>query len=333
MPHGAAHGAPVLRVEDLQVSFLGRGGDAAVVRGVSFSVEAGRTLVIVGESGSGKSVTARSILRVHGRNARVAGEIWLEGQELLGLDERSMNRFRGNQVALIPQDATGALDPLRRVGSQISEVLRHHGMAGSRTEAQQNAIALMRLVHIPDPERVAASYPHQLSGGMRQRIATAIAISCEPRVLIADEPTTALDVTVQAQILDLLSELQARLGMALVMVTHDVGVAEQMADEVGVMYAGRLVERGPAEVVFGSPTHPYTAALLDAQPRPGVHRGELRPIPGVPPPPTVRSVGCPFAPRCDRSVSACQEVEPALERANTPALAACHRPLEVRRTA
>jgi oligopeptide/dipeptide ABC transporter ATP-binding protein len=322
-----------LAVSDLRVTFRSRGTDSVVVRGVSFSVEAGRTLVIVGESGSGKSVTARSILRLHDAGARVEGEVRLAGQELLGLDQAAMNRLRGARVALVPQDSTGALDPLRRIGAQIAEVVRHHGLAASRAEARQQALRLLRLVHIPDSERLAASFPHQLSGGMRQRVAIAIAISCDPQVLIADEPTTALDVTIQAQILDLLGELQRRLGMALVMVTHDVGVAEQMADEVAVMYAGRIVERGPAKAVFGSPTHPYTAALLDAQPRPGVPRGKLRPIPGAPPLPDELARGCPFAPRCERGVSLCQEVEPGLELSPASVMVACHRPIEVRRTA
>jgi oligopeptide/dipeptide ABC transporter ATP-binding protein len=324
---------PALTVDDLRVDFRVPGGEVQVVRGVSFSVEAGRTLVIVGESGSGKSVTARSILRLHGSAASLRGEIRLDGTELLGLDERRMNELRGARVALIPQDATGALDPLRRVGSQISEVLRHHGRARDRADGRSQAVDLLRRVHIADPDRVAASYPHQLSGGMRQRIAIAIAIACGPQVLIADEPTTALDVTVQAQILDLLDELQDRLGMALVMVTHDVGVAEQMADEVAVMYAGRIVELGPVDAVLGSPSHPYTAALLEAQPRPDVARGALRPIPGVPPLPSLLAGGCAFAPRCDRRVIECDEVEPLPERAPAQVLVACHRPIAVRRTA
>jgi oligopeptide/dipeptide ABC transporter ATP-binding protein len=324
---------PALAVDDLRVSFRVARDEVRVVRGVSFSVEAGRTLVIVGESGSGKSVTARSILRLHGRGATLDGAIRLGGTELLGLDERRMNELRGTRVALIPQDATGALDPLRRVGSQISEVLRHHGRAGTRADGRSQAVDLLRRVHIADPERVAASYPHQLSGGMRQRIAIAIAISCGPRVLIADEPTTALDVTVQAQILDLLGELQDRLDMALVMVTHDVGVAEQMADDVAVMYAGRIVELGPVDLVLGSPAHPYTAALLDAQPRPDVPRGALRPIPGLPPLPSRLAGGCAFAPRCERRAPECDEVEPLLERRPALALVACHRPIAVRRSA
>ena len=324
---------PALAVDGLRVSFRMSGGEVPVVRGVSFAVEAGRTLVIVGESGSGKSVTARSILRLHGRAATLSGEIRLGRAELLGLDERRMNELRGARVALIPQDATGALDPLRRVGAQLAEVLRHHRRATSRADARAQAAALLRRVHIADADHVAASYPHQLSGGMRQRIAIAIAISCGPEVLIADEPTTALDVTVQAQILDLLTELKERLGMALVMVTHDVGVAEQMADDVAVMYAGRIVEMGPVDVVLGRPTHPYTAAMLDAQPRPDVARGALRPIPGAPPLPSALLAGCAFAPRCSHRAATCDEVEPDLEGKGGPALVACHRPLAVRRTA
>ncbi len=213
---------------------------------------------------------------------------------------------------------------MQRVGAQIAEVLRVHDVVSDRKAAREHALELLVRVGIPDPPRVARNFPHELSGGMRQRVAIAIAIACDPAVLVADEPTTALDVTVQAQILDLFEELIERLDMALLLVTHDVGVAERMADDVAVMYAGRIVEHGPAETVLRDPSHPYTAALLRALPQPGQRRGELEPIPGQPPSPSDRPSGCPFRTRCAHAVDVCAETEPALVPVGGGVLGACH---------
>ncbi len=313
----------VLRVSDLRTSFGDRTSTVEVVRGVSFELKAGRTLVLLGESGCGKSVTARSLMRLHSDRAVVSGSVALGDVEVLGLAPKAMVALRGKQVALVPQDPAGALSPLRRIGSQIAEVLEVHQVLSGRQARAERALDLLGRVGIPDPRRVAQAYAHELSGGMRQRVAIAIAIACDPAVLIADEPTTALDVTVQAQILDLFEDLQDRLGMATLLVTHDVGVAERMADEIAVMYAGRVVETGPAERVLATPRHPYTAALLHALPSPGIHRGQLLPIPGQPPAPADRPTGCPFRPRCGFVHDACSTHEPTLLHTDVETYAAC----------
>ncbi|MCW2598409.1 MAG: transporter ATP-binding protein [Frankiales bacterium] len=313
----------VLRVADLTTGFRQDRSTVDVVRGVSFELKAGRTLVLLGESGCGKSVTARSVMRLHPDRAVISGSIALGDQELLTLSPRSMVQLRGQQIALVPQDPAGALSPLRKIGSQLSEVLRVHEVVSGRQARAERGLDLLSRVGISDPRRVAHAYAHELSGGMRQRVAIAIAIACDPAVLIADEPTTALDVTVQAQILDLFEDLQDRLGMATLLVTHDVGVAERMADEIAVMYAGRIVETGPAETVLGSPRHPYTAALLRALPAPGVARGELIPISGQPSAPAERPSGCPFRTRCSFVHDACSTYEPALLHTDVETYAAC----------
>jgi oligopeptide/dipeptide ABC transporter ATP-binding protein len=302
---------PSLVVRDLRTSFGRPGRATAVVRGVDLTLHPGRTLVLLGESGSGKSVTARSILRLLGDSAHVDGEIRLGELDLLTLEPRRMRMLLGQRLALVPQDPAAALSPLRRVGAQISEVLLHHRVVSDRRAAARRVAELLAKVGIPNPARVARSYAHEMSGGMRQRVAIALAIACEPDVIVADEPTTALDVTVQAQILDLFEELQDRLGTALLLVTHDVGVAARMADEIAVMYAGRVVERGTAEQVLDHPSHPYTRALLAAVPQPGRERGTLASIPGHPPLPTALPPGCAFAPRCGSAVPACHDGEPA----------------------
>jgi oligopeptide/dipeptide ABC transporter ATP-binding protein len=312
-----------LRVEDLSVSFRNRGTSTRVVRSVSFQLRAAETLVLLGESGSGKSVTARAILRLYGRNAEVTGEVALHDRSLLGLDEKQMRTIRGAKIALVPQDPTGALDPMRRVGKQIAEVLLLHNRAPSRAAARAQAIDLLRLVGIPDPRRVSRSYPHELSGGMRQRVVIAIAISCDPAVIIADEPTTALDATVQAQILRLFAELQQRVSSALLMVTHDVLVAADIADVVAVMYAGRIVEIGPAEQVLDHPRHPYTSALIGALPRPGTPRGALAAIVGSPPVAGEQPTGCAFAARCPVVEESCHDETPPLVGVGPRHLAAC----------
>jgi oligopeptide/dipeptide ABC transporter ATP-binding protein len=247
--------------------------------------------------------------------------------DISAADERQLQAVRGERIALVPQDPSGALDPLRSVGSQLVEVLRQHNIVPTRAQARERAVELLRLVGIPDPQRVVKAYPHQLSGGMRQRVVIAIGVSCNPQVLIADEPTTALDVTVQAQILELFGALQDSLQMAILLVTHDVGVAREVGDEIAVMYAGRIVEHGPTAEVLDAPAHPYTAALLASVPTPGIARGRLSPIPG-------RAVlagesisGCPFAPRCHRAVASSWLVEPDLVSIEPGRFVACSNPI------
>jgi oligopeptide/dipeptide ABC transporter ATP-binding protein len=314
----------LLEVEDLTVDFAAGERVAHAVRGVGFEVEAGRTTVVLGESGSGKSVTARAVLRLLGSRAEVGGAVRLDGVSLLDLDEREMRSLRGRGIGLVPQDPTGALDPLRRVGSQVAEVLRAHGVGTTRAARRERAGELLAQAGIPDPARVARAYPHELSGGLRQRVAIAAAIACGPRLLIADEPTTALDMTVQARILELFGRLRRELDMAVLLVTHDVGVARLMGSTVVVMYAGRVVEEGPAERVLSRPAHPYTAALLGAQPRPGVPRGELPGLPGLPPSATaVIDDACALAPRCPHAEPGCSIRRPVLEPVSGGGSAAC----------
>jgi len=319
---GIAPGA--LRVQDLAVTFRSKRAAVRAVREVSFTVEPGRTLVLLGESGSGKSVSARATLRLYGDRVDVEGSATLADLDLFGLSEAEMRAVRGKSLGFVPQDAGGSLDPLRRIGAQVAEVVRWHGVERTRRAARDRAVDLLAQVGIPDPGRVARAYPHELSGGMRQRALIAIAISCGPRVLIADEPTTALDVTIQAQVLELFARLQDELGMGLLMVTHDVGVAEQVADRVAVMYAGRLVEEGPGAVVLSQPAHPYTAGLLGAVPTPETPRGGLQAIAGQPPPAgAVVADGCAFADRCAFAVEACRRESPPLAEVGPGHRAAC----------
>nr|WP_155073773.1 ABC transporter ATP-binding protein [Streptomyces taklimakanensis] len=288
-----------MSVRDLRVRFSTEDGTVRAVDGLSFDLARGRTLGVVGESGSGKSVTGLSVLGLHDRRTtEVTGRIVLDGQEVTGAGEKELRRLRGNKAAMVFQDSLTALSPYHTVGEQIAEPYRRHTGA-SRREARRRAVEMLGRVGIPHPRLRADDYPHQFSGGMRQRAMIAMALVCDPDLLIADEPTTALDVTVQAQILDLLGDLQREFGSAIVLITHDLGVVAETADEVLVMYAGRAVERGSAEQVLRSPRHPYTWGLLSSVPRlDGDVAEDLVPIPGSPPslldPPT----GCPFHPRC-----------------------------------
>ena len=305
---------PLLRVEDLRVSFHTEDGTVRAVDGISYELERGRTLGIVGESGSGKTVAALSVLGLtRAEGATVSGHIRFEGRgDLLALPEPELRAVRGNEIAMVFQDPLSSLHPLYRVGAQIVEAIRAHRDI-AKAAARTRAIELLDLVGIPDPARRVDAYPHELSGGQRQRAMIAMALANEPRLLIADEPTTALDVTVQSQILALLARLQHELGMALVLVTHDLGVVAEMADHIAVMYAGQIVESAPAERVFVAPEHPYTWGLLRSIPTLDGPREELlTPIPGNPPSPLAPPPGCRFHPRCPYSQPEHARTDPVL---------------------
>ena len=304
---------PLLEVEGLRVRF-GNGTEA--VRGVSISVARGETHCLVGESGCGKSVTSLAVMGLLARGAvRSADAIRFEGQEIGGLSERAMGRLRGDAMAMIFQEPMTSLNPAYTIGSQMAEVRVRH-MGGSKAQALDRAAMLLGRVGITAPGMRLAQYPHQLSGGLRQRVMIAMALMCEPRLLIADEPTTALDVTVQAQILRLLLELQGELGLGILLITHDLGIVARMAHRVSVMYAGRVVESGPAAELFGTPTHPYTHGLLECVPVPGkVARGApLGSIPGTVPKIGPGYVGCAFRERCSQAMAVCATAVPAQER-------------------
>ncbi|MFC9432613.1 ABC transporter ATP-binding protein [Nocardia sp. NPDC057030] len=290
----------ILSVRDLLVHFRTEDGTVKAVDGLSFDLARGKTLGIVGESGSGKSVSSMAILGLHNRKqARIGGQIRFEGTELAGADERTMRQFRGKRISMIFQDPLTALSPYYTVGDQIMETYRKHTGA-SRKQARARAVEMLTKVGIPQPQRRVDEYPHQFSGGMRQRVMIAIALCCDPDLLIADEPTTALDVTVQAQILDLLRELQSEFDTAIILITHDMGVVAQMADDVLVMYAGRCVERGTVREVLKRPRHPYSWGLLSSIPHLGGDVDTpLTPVRGTPPSLIDVPSGCPFHPRCD----------------------------------
>ncbi|PZN06662.1 MAG: dipeptide ABC transporter ATP-binding protein DppD, partial [Bacillota bacterium] len=285
----------------------------------------GETLAVVGESGCGKSVTALSIMRlIPSPPGRIeAGEILFEGRDLLRLPEEEMRHIRGNEISMIFQEPMTSLNPVFTVGDQIAEVfMLHRGMG--RREALEQAVEMLRHVGIPAPERRVREYPHQMSGGMRQRVMIAMALACHPKLLIADEPTTALDVTIQAQILDLMRRLKEELGMAILLITHDLGVVAEMAERVVVMYAGRVVEEGDVYSVFRNPVHPYTEGLLRSIPRLDEDRERLPAIEGTVPSPGQMPRGCPFHPRCPYATDTCREVEPRLEQLGEGRYAACH---------
>ena len=307
---------PLLELKQLQTYFFGAGGTRIVkaVDGVSFTLGEGETLGVVGESGSGKTVTSLSILRLLPTAARiVGGEILLDGDNLAAKSEREMQHIRGSQITMILQDPMMSLNPLFTIGEQIAEPLRvHRRMRGSGLA--ERIKELLRGVRIPSPEIRMREYPHQMSGGMRQRIVGAIGISCEPRLLIADEPTTSLDVTIQAQYLKLLKDIQRRAGLAMIFITHNIGIVARMCDKVGVMYAGRLVERAPVRTIFNRPAHPYTEALLQAVPKLTEKTDRLWSIEGQPPDLANLPPGCPFQPRCPKAEDRCQhEVPPEFQ--------------------
>jgi peptide/nickel transport system ATP-binding protein len=320
---------PLLAIEDLQTHFFTRDGVVRAVDGVSYAVEAGETLAVVGESGCGKSVTALSILRLvpspPGRI--VGGTIRFEGVDLLQIGEGEMRRIRGNEISMIFQEPMTSLNPVLTVSRQITETLILHQGLTARAAAAR-AIEMLRLVRIPEPERRARQYPHELSGGMRQRVMIAMALACHPKLLIADEPTTALDVTIQAQILDLMRELKSEVGAAIILITHDLGVVAEMAQRVVVMYAGRKVEEAPVGDLFRRPQHPYTLGLLASVPRLGATLGRAEPprlaeIPGTVPSLRDPIVGCAFAPRCAYATERCSREAPPLEAKTAAHLAAC----------
>ena len=319
--------APVLAVEGLTVGFAGGAQPLIAVNDISFSLASGRTLCLVGESGSGKSVSMLAVLGLlPERTARVeAARIALENQSIIGLSAARLAAIRGGVVSMIFQDPMTSLNPALTIGFQIVEAIRLHERV-ARSEARRRAIDLLDRVRIPDPARRFQDYPHQLSGGMRQRVMIAMALACRPRVLIADEPTTALDVTVQAQILALIDELKQEFGTAVLLITHDLGVVAEMADDVAVMYAGRIVEYGPVAQVFDRPAHAYTMGLLAALPGRNGERGRrLREIPGSVPRLDRLPPGCAFAPRCSYAVDACTRTEPRLAAAAGAHQTACIR--------
>jgi oligopeptide transport system ATP-binding protein len=327
----AADGENILEVRDLEISFSTYAGEVQAVRGVTFDLRRGETLAIVGESGSGKSVTAKSIMRLlpEANSIVKGGEAIFEGQDLLKLSEQQMQKIRGSNIAMVFQDPMTSLDPTMKIGRQITESLtKHLGLSGQR--ARERAIELLTLVGIPNPEDRIKQYPHQFSGGMRQRVVIAIALACDPQILIADEPTTALDVTIQAQILELLRELQEQLGMSVILITHDLGVVAHTAHRVAVMYAGKVVETGTLREIFYNPQMPYTWGLLASIPLPTADRSQdLIPIPGSPPDMHDPPKGCPFTPRCPYAMRVCAEEMPGYTTFSAEHKAACwlHHPM------
>jgi peptide/nickel transport system ATP-binding protein len=329
----ALQSKPVLEVNALKTYFFTRSGAVKAVDGVSFALARGETLAIVGESGCGKSVTALSLMRLipdpPGRI--VGGSIRLDTIDILALDDDEMRAMRGRDISMIFQEPMTSLNPVMTIGRQIGEVLSLHQTL-SKSELQKKVVALLSLVRIPEPAQRARQYPHQLSGGMRQRVMIAIALACNPKVLIADEPTTALDVTVQAQILELIVDLQKKLGTAVILITHDLGLVAQTAQRVIVMYAGRKVEEAAVGALFAGPQHQYTRGLMASLPRLGLLRGEtaatgrLQEIPGMVPPLTNLPIGCAFAPRCPRADERCRSENPPYEEKTAGHWAACWHP-------
>jgi oligopeptide/dipeptide ABC transporter ATP-binding protein len=317
---------PLLEVKDLRTSFFTDAGEVRAVDGVSFAVEAGKLMGLVGESGSGKTASVLSVMRLLPESARVVGgAVLFEGRDLLKLSEPEMRAVRGAKIAMIFQEPMTSLNPVFTIGSQIGEAVRLHQRTGRR-ETLERTIEALRLVGIADPERRVNDYPHQLSGGMRQRVMIAMALACEPKLLIADEPTTALDVTIQAQILDLIRELQVRLKLAVILVTHDLGIVAQYADDVTILYAARVMEQAPSAELFRNPLNPYTRGLLESIPGADGHRHRrLRAIAGTIPNALHPPSGCRFHPRCPMVIDECARVDPPLVAKAPQHLVACIR--------
>ena len=307
---------PLLQVEDLHVHYPGVGGPVQAVGGVSFRLERGETYALVGESGCGKTATGLAILRLVEPGRIAGGRLLFEGQDLLDLDEKEMRKIRGARIGMVFQEPAAALNPVMRIGSQVSEALRVHGKVGRRG-ALKEAVRLLEIVALPDPERNARAYPHELSGGMMQRVMLAIALSCSPSLLIADEPTTALDVTIQAQILALLRRLRREFRLTVLLITHDLGVVAENADRVGVMYSGRLVEEAPVRTLFEDPRHPYTRGLLRSMPgeRTATADRRLPTLPGSVPDAANPPSGCRFHPRCPERFEPCADHDPIIRDA------------------
>ena len=326
----------LLEVKNLHTYFKTRKGTVKAVNDVSYALEPGKTVGIVGESGSGKSVSAMSILQLLDGNGYIAeGEVIFEGRDLTKLSQQEMYEIRGNKISVIFQEPMTSLNPVFTIKKQLSEpFMIHQGM--NKKEAEEKALEMLAAVQIPNPEAVLRQYPHQLSGGMRQRVMIAMALACRPKILIADEPTTALDVTIQAQILRLMNDLQRDNGTAIIFITHDLGVINEMADDVVVMYCGQVVEKTSAKVIFTDcPTsHPYTEGLMHSIPRMDNITHKLEPIPGAVPHPLALPKGCKFAPRCKYATQKCLDMEPTLEEVTPGQMIRCHYPQkEVRRSA
>ena len=313
----------LLEVNNLRTSFFTDAGEVKAVDGVSFTLDHGKVLGIVGESGSGKSVTAYSIMQILAPTGRiVGGSVKLDGQELVGADEKIMRSVRGNRISIIFQDPMTSLNPTYTVGHQLMEAILLHTKR-NRREAKERALEMLRLVNVNEPEKRLRQYPYELSGGMRQRVMIAMALACEPDILIADEPTTALDVTIQAQILELMQDLQKRLGMAIIMITHDLGVVAQMCDEIVVMYAGSICEQGTADEILYNPHHEYTKGLIRSIPTAANNGQRLQPITGTPIDLLNMPKGCPFAPRCEAALKICLERRPERMVINSDHHATC----------
>ena len=315
----------LLDVRNLHVVFDSEEGAVHAVRGVSFHVGRGETLGIVGESGCGKSVSCMAVLGLLPGNSHVVGEVSFEGRDLLGLNPRALDRIRGHEIAMIFQDPAASLNPVHTIGRQIGESLRLHRGMDAR-EAQAETLRLLTRVGIPEAKRRMGAYPHQLSGGMNQRAMIAMALACRPKLLIADEPTTALDVTIQAQIIELLKDLQAEFGMSLILITHDLGVVAELADRVAVMYAGSVVEEADVRALFHAPSHPYTVGLLASMPRIDQTAETLYPIEGAVPSPRNLPAGCAFGPRCSFADAACRDAPPPLDALGERRRTACYHP-------